>query len=652
MPENKAIFGNLSHLQFSAVAVFSFYLIALVFPDPWWGTHCLKFIPGPVKLVLPVICLILILFPNRFPINFSISTKWNSRIVWAIIGGVLFYLFSIPFDHYGDSYKFYPYINDIPSQLPYGAAEDLFSFKITTSAGHKSVLALITYITYYFQISYLDTFRLVGAICGAGFLYTWLALVHKELKNKGLQLAMVLMGFSAPLLLNFFGHQEIYAPIIMIQLLLFYRVIHFFDHRNLKNYLVLLVLNLIALKLHPSALLFFPVLLVGGFSLVRKSPQIPDKVLTWKRAIMWFLIPFLILGILGYFFVFQDYNDSRELTESIQLGEDRLFLPIVSPEAPLDQYNLFSLNHLSDFFNLFFLWSPIGLVILVYALIKRRDSFKVPNPKLVASGLIWLLMVAVFFGANPLLSMPIDWDLFCIPGIAFLVFVLQIVKNWELSGSPEPGGLKSMVIAFTLLVVPFFGIHYSPDALADRYISMGRHLHTSYYDWTHHTMEYALELKNEAGNDVFEERQLIIDQLKPDASKGNDKEMSWLLADQGRDALRIKGNPDEALKFLEQAEYYKKDQQRATLYFVEAYFVKQQYDVALIHAEKLVMLQYPSLENALRIATHTALEANNYEKALQFSTMYLKHGANPLMQQVHDDIKANRNPEQLKLLFR
>ena len=71
--------------------------------------------------------------------------------------------------------------------------------------------------------------------------------------------------------------------------------------------------------------------------------------------------------------MFKDYNDPRTLTDFKDI--DRLFLPVFSPEPPLDRYNLFSLNHILDYLNMMLMWSPAALFLIAYAFIFKKQPF-------------------------------------------------------------------------------------------------------------------------------------------------------------------------------------------------------------------------------------------------------------------------------------
>ena len=165
-------------------------------------------------------------------------------------------------------------------------------------------------------------------------------------------------------------------------------------------------------------------------------------------------IPICFVGAFLYFFVFQDYKDPRLLQDFRDI--DRLFLPLLSPAPPLDRYNLFSINHIFDYFNIMMLWSPPALFLLVIIGLFYRKQINWKTPQIVITGLTFLLFTTFLFMINPLFSMPMDWDLFSLPAPILLIFVLALLKDVQptnLAGKILPGCLALAILSLPTFIV-------------------------------------------------------------------------------------------------------------------------------------------------------------------------------------------------------
>ena len=166
-----------------------------------------------------------------------------------------------------------------------------------------------------------------------------------------------------------------------------------------------------------------------------------------------------------YFFILKDHVDTRDLNTQV-MAFDRLFLPLFSPEPPLDRYNLLSFNHIFDFLSEVLIWSPIALFILLSIILLARKSIDWNTLPVLTSGVTLLLFGGLFFVINPLLSMQLDWDMMAIPAPAFLVFVAVLAKQAERSFDARKLLLTCMAIA--ILSIPVFAVHAKPIPLSLR----------------------------------------------------------------------------------------------------------------------------------------------------------------------------------------
>lgn len=328
---------------------------------------------------------------------------------------------------------------------------------------------------------------------------------------------------------------------------------------------------------------------------------------------------------------------------------DRLFLPLFSPEPPLDKYNMLSLNHIFDYFSEMLLWSPVIFFLLVSIIIFYRKRLDWNSPEVLLAGLILVLFGSLFFVVNPLLSMQMDWDLFSMPGPAFLVFGVVIVGQIqnEKINSFLAGGSLSMVI----LSIPFFMVHASANSLSHRLESAGVRIFKTYYEWSDQTLQFAFDIADEDNNTIRERRRNVLNKLELFAIPEKDYEYARILVSEGEQVLRIDKDYEKALEIFEKVDYYYPLHKNNVLYQLEAHFLSGQMDIAYQFSLRLIKLKHPNEEKARRIAIHTALEATLYDEALFHSTEYLKRGSDEIIQEVHDRLKENIKIDELKFLF-
>ena len=235
------------------------------------------------------------------------------------------------------------------------------------------------------------------------------------------------MGLTAPFMQIFFGHYEFYAPsFLMISACLMSFV---FSLQTGKRgwLLVSSGLVLINIKLHvTSYLLFLPLGLTCAYVFFEKI----RNQFNWRRITFWVLLPLQTIGAFIYFFITKSYDGPRIYTA--ETLERALFLPLFTNEGlQFERYNLFGLNHLVDYFNLIFLWSAVALFLLVSIVLCYRKAIHWNEPALIVISTTLILYSTSFFILNPQLSMPVDWDLFSLPAISLIVFVVLLLHNFK-----------------------------------------------------------------------------------------------------------------------------------------------------------------------------------------------------------------------------
>ena len=622
------------------------YGCGFLFPDLWWSTHFIAFI-SPI-LQVPIFLGVLWLLFKMYRLDKSSFAKRDSFLInlktiglISILFMILTLVFTMVKDFYGDAYKFNSYLTKTPSIIPKGTNEKFFTFKLTPWSGEGTILAVITYIAYYLQVTYKTAFSIFDAFFGGLFVFTWLHFLTRFIKTNIWKIILGLAGITAPFVLIFFGHIEIYAPIVFMYLFWGYLSLLYIKTEKQKFLWLSLVLLVICLKLHAISILLIPALIILFWKHFRG--MYPN----WKHVWSFIILPVFILGGILYFFVFNDHIDDRSLQKTA-LAFDHIFLPLFSPEPPLDTYNLLGFNHFFDFLSILLMWSPIALFLLVYFAIIKRKAINWNAPETIISGYCLLIYTAFFFVINPLLSMPMDWDLFSLPAPFLLIFVATLTIQLEKEVSSYKILYATKILA--LLSLPVFIVHQSEKTLSKRLESVAVHVYSTYYEWTAKIADHAFSIGEHKINRLSR-TDAFFEKLKPLAQEGIDYEYSALLIDQGRYFLRARNSPKKALVFFDSAQYYA-PANNAKLLSLEAYFLMNDYDKAFDVSKDLVQKQFPNPKKALKIFIHCSLEAVQYNEAFEASKVYLKNWPDDTtVKEVFQRLSANDRTEELKFLF-
>ncbi len=639
------VFLGLNDYQLIGLIFIGLYILGIALPDVFWTSHFLAFFSPVVQFIFIGLSLLLLFLPSNKipPINIS---SWSGIGIITIVYGIIMGKLPILHDYYGDSFKFVEFLDQVPKGIPPAAKEALFSFKLGTSDGQDTILSLITYLAHYGEMTYRESFSVFGVVFGMLYVLVWQLFIKDVLTQKTSRLVGLLAGLIAPFLLIFFGHQEIYAPIFFFDLLWMVILVRFINKKSTPALIALVIVWIVCLKIHPIAVMYLPSLALAIILFIPSLREKATQLINWKNTLIWIITPAILVGSIAYFFILEDYNDPRNMREMV-MGIDRLFLPLVSPEAPLDTYNLFGVQHIFDILVLPLMWSPAALFLLTYLIVGKRKSIRWNDNKIILIGLILLLNLMLFFAVNPLLSMPIDWDLFSIPAIPLLVFSMLILSQVENSAS----SLVLPSVSMSLMVIPFFAIHSFTEPTAQRYEALSMRIYDSYFEWTHKYLTYGLEIRGEDYQQTFERREQFIKKLRPHANLGNDYEFTQILIDQGCSLNRDFHQPERALPYFEEASNYKQNDPLLVLYRMESRFALQQFDKAVDDALILVSLSYPDEEKAHSITIHCAIKARNFDLAKEYTGKYLQKWQSPDIIEVHQHLLNGTQLDKLHLYF-
>lgn len=627
------------------------YIIGWAFPDDWWATHHLAFLPAPWNYLLfssALIVLFLGLFIKSLPTKKLTFNHWSISLAFGIVVGFLCYQFPIASDNYGNARSFVPYLPQTVETLPDSFWAKLFSFELKPGNGRWGVFHFFTLIAYLFKTTYQDVFLWVNAVCGGLFVFTWLRFVAHNVQNTTWKLAISIAGVTSPFLLIFFGHIETYAPLYLILLWYLILLVKQLETKNHYLFIPLLILLLLGIRFHTLMYFLFPSLVLALINQWKGNAAWFQKLTTLKGLLLWLFIPVCIAGLILYFFILRDHNDPRFLDGDIP-DIERLFLPIISPEAPLDKYNLQSWNHTFDFINAILHWSPALLFLIVACLVFYRKSLKQSLPLNILIYTL-LLFASFLFMINPLLSMPMDWDLFVFPTPLIMVIALLLVRGAQNESvtSSIPLGALSIV----LLAAPIFIVNAQPKAHSQRQDTVGVHVYKTYYAHSASLILEALNMLPMSTKHYMQRKQILIEKLEPLAQPGIDRKYAELLTDDGLIKWHNLGQLNAAKADFQKALYYSPDYYENWYYLARINLEMGNPQTAYQNA--LQLLNIPSVKlnpDVLRLLIKCTLEIGNYQEAMHYCEGYVKvsnAGDVGLVNEILARLKAGENVDELQ----
>ncbi|MGB0368717.1 MAG: hypothetical protein ACPGD8_04885, partial [Flavobacteriales bacterium] len=506
-----------------AIGFIGLFLIGMLFPVEFWGSHQLYFLTFPQKLTLFLLAGAAFLFPAK-SLNLASNGQPPTLLLSALgagLFGIVTWYFPVAYDPYGDAVLFEKNLPKI-ALIGQKTWDILFGFSLDAWSGQKTMEAAVSVVSNYFRISIGQAFRLIDLVFGIAFSFVWIYFISRRVKNITLVVWLSVVGLTAPFLLSFFGRAEIYAPALFLFLVFGIANIVSLEQKSRKWVLILPIINLLCIKAHPIALLLVPntIFLVA----IKFRPQLLPK-LGWVNITKYVFTPILIAGLFLYFLVFKDHVDDRSLQQT-SMQYDHLFLPLLSPQAPLNKYNLFSFNHIWDFFNVALIWSPAAIFILLSGLVLGKAKSFACQPETILIAVPVTLLSALLFAINPLLSMPMDWDLFSLPAPFILILAVLAVE------SIKPNSQARIIPPSLLIAIlgsSFLWLHGSKPAISDRLESVAIHVHDSYYEWTMNIIERSDSIIQLTPQEIFDKHDSLVNVMRPNAVVGVDREYSELL---------------------------------------------------------------------------------------------------------------------------
>ena len=500
--------------------------------------------------------------------------------------GVIFYNFPIYKDLYGDSFLFEPYLQQIATEIPEHLQNALTSFDFRPATSRQFSLALLALVSKTFSITYQSAFRWSGIFLGLIFSLIWVIQITKySIRNRNAWLIM-LMVFTAPLTLTFYGHNDNYALVYVTLLLWLMGFVNVLHSSNKNGIWFLLIGLVLIIKVHPLFLLLLPAWIL--ILIHKKAPgsELHHKLLNWKGLLTFLGTPIFTAGVYLYFFIFKDYNDPRILQNITDF--DRLFLPLISPEAPLDKYNLFSIAHIIDYGNILISWSPVA--ILLFFTFKQKNLNT--DPTTLILGFTLFLFTVFMFVINPLITMPMDWDLFSIPAIILMVMIFNFAKQ-------NPNQNISTIrlttfVSVAIILSSFILVNHSPSSLSKRIETIGKHVYKTYYEHSPRIIHSGIAISTQSIDDYLERKNQLIKELVPFSQKSNDIKFAMFHTDNGILFFRDKHDFKKALFHFKEAEKYAPHYHLNSLHLMQLYLKLNNKNEALKYASILYKNNFPN----------------------------------------------------------
>lgn len=439
-------------LGITAVALFQFAAGWLSPTLRLWGLNPLVYFSIPLKIFFVVAVLVLLasgLFPSSL---FSISSnfsfvkyyRWLPLVAGAVSFPLFWYLRSGT-QLLGDGQVL---VNDAAIINPSTSFLEIITPAMQTRTPLSTVIYFLTaqYGQVWFGLSRVALFQGVSCVAGAVYVSSVFWFTRRIFNDRSSQIiAISLLLFQGGIVL-YFGYIEYYTLFHLAVFL--YCASAVLSLRSEQSLVAPTLILLCAIGLH-----FLGVLLIPSYLYLmvrRKSGGSFQQWLHAKRV-------FVVLG--GLFLLFMMFYF---LTGEYQLR--RNFLPIQSLDVAVS-YTLFSWNHLVDYTNLFFLLSPVAMIIVLGFFISRTKT-EWNTPDMLFLFLATVCSMGFSFVANTDIGFARDWDvMLCMSGTLLLLVVIIASKLWEADGK------VSFVIAGSsfLFTLPWVLLNTNQEASVQRF---------------------------------------------------------------------------------------------------------------------------------------------------------------------------------------
>jgi hypothetical protein len=638
---------RLSAFRWAVLPFIALYLAGYFFPETWWGTHFVSFLPLVLTQIFGLIALYLFFLFEPPGKTFTSGAAWlsvDSRrsmfliLAISVLCAVVYFGLSMETDIYGDARRNLAYVTERSGPFDPGWLRGLLSPNVLDrETGESLVLNLVLIVRWGFEVDGATAFGIVNAAFGFIFALAWSLFVNWHIRRVTLKLVMVVAGVTSGVVAIFTDHSEVYAAGTVFLLLYLIANIQCFATNDRRWVWALPLFLFLAVKsFFGNHILWVPFLLTIAYLLFHRRSWFPRRL---SRG--WFFVavlaPILVAFSLYYVFVIENHNVGRFIAEGAR--HQVMFLPVINGEPTgVPPYTIFSPSHIVDFANVLFLWSTPALFLVIaiwFAFGRKRLQ---SSPALLVSETVLFLYVFVFFVTNPLLTMPRDWDLFSVAAPALLVYSLLLVARIQ----NEPNLVRRIsgpILALAFLNFPIFIVNNNREFLTHRLESIGIRAFKTYRYGSVYIINVAAMMVEEDPHELLRRRLNILDKVRPHKLENDDHMYADL-------AYRV------AELYLERSDY-----PLAKQYFLESYAAKPgdplikfslaqahyslgEYDESLRYSTELAgsLGDQPTVRE---IAFLAAYAAGKMEDALEHGERYLSlRPDDNVIQEMLDSVKV------------
>lgn len=603
-----------------------FYVAGMVFPEPLWGIHYLHFLPNWGAVFFLVIGFAGVYYPifqkgGELPWQSedSLNILWSRlRIVIPLLAAAFANSFPIAEDAYGDAYFIKPDLHLLLDNWTWEMTVQSFGYNpFRPSTGVDFFFGLMGILGYLLGVEPLQVVKPFELVLIIVFQALWLTLITRSIENFRIRMMMAVVGFIVPFTLIFHEHYEAYA-LSFTGLMGFLIVLkRFFDKPSRKRLVILGLSFLMLLKFHILFWLTLPAVLIAGFHLWTIEKSRYGQLLNLKNVMLFMVLPGT-LAIVFIYFLRGSFNGTRYA--DINDLYTAFFVPVIPKEpAPYDRYSLFNWAHFNDYFQLVFSWSPVSWFLLICIGI-TTSYFKKLKPYALALLVPLIALSLSLFVINPLLGMTCDWDLFSLPALLLMAFMVEAISKLDKEFPAKYVIVPSLAIA--LLNLPVFIVNASPTMLSQRYESLGYHDFKNFWIGSSTLFETAVVLESDV-QEKMRRLETALGELEYLAVKGSDNEYSEILRQMGN-VVEGQGDSKSALEYYLRALEYNPLLVKTHLNLANIYLKLGEPGKALQYVPLMIELDYPSRYRALKAAIHASVAAKEYDLAIGYCDLFLE----------------------------
>jgi len=295
-----------------------------------------------------------------------------------------------------------------------------------------------------------DAYAIVGCLSGAIFVF----LLHRLVlllgfRGSGLPFTGLVVLATAPTIF-FFGYTENYT--LLYVLTLAYLVTAFLAAENRVSLTVPLILLVLAIFFHHIGVLLIPSFILLSVHFISRGRHPTRRELTW--------VTYCALLILLAFYII--------LRRTLGPG---ILIPLFQNNA-FPGYALFSPAHLMDIVNALLLLCPVGLVLLLAALLAGKRHTEQISFRVRFAFLAFLFPVLFLLTAEPELGLARDWDIFAFVGLTVSLFAITAIAKLPKESTSFSPALFCAALMALLLFIPWLLVNTNEQRSIERFTSV------------------------------------------------------------------------------------------------------------------------------------------------------------------------------------